>query len=308
MSRSGPPMPSSSRRLLLHTRKLWARACWFVDVVTNAVKRFVRHRGDTLGAALAFKTLLALAPLLVVAVAVLAHVVGEGAARTEALGAVHQAIGARGVEIVGGWLDVARETSTIATFVGTALFVAGASRLVDGIDVALEVIFDEPPAAEPETLAWRHQLWANVRDRAIHLAITLGLGLWIAGSLAARVALTSLWPKSWGWNLELAQLVLSFGSLVFALAAMYRVLPHRRLAWTDVLFGAIVTASLQTVGLWLLELWFTRAAVGAGYGATGAVVAILVFLYLSSQVFILGAELSAELLRRRWASALRTAL
>jgi membrane protein len=89
------------------------------------------------------------------------------------------------------------------------------------------------------------------------------------------------------------------------MAVMYRILPRRRLAWTDVLFGATVTAALQTVGISLLELWFTRASVGAGYGATGSIVAILVFLYASAQVFVFGAELSAVLLRRRWAQALR---
>jgi len=292
-------------RSLQRARRLWSHASWLLDVGVQSYKRYDRHRGDTLAAALAFKTLLALAPLLVVAVAVLARIVGEGTARSEMLTAVRQAIGPKGVGIVSEWLDVAREMSSIATAVGTLLFLIGAERLVDGLDVALEVVFDEPTVAEAEVVPWRHELIRALRNHALRLGITLGLGLWIAASLAARVAMAAWWPSALSPMLYLGQLALSFGSLVLALAVLYHVLPHRRLAWTDVLFGAVVTAALQSVAVWMLELWFTRAAVGAGYGATGSVVAILVFLYLTSQVFVFGAELSAELLRRRWARLLR---
>jgi membrane protein len=299
---------SSMHRVSRSFRLVCGRVAWLVDIGTQAIKRFSRHRGDTLGAALAFNTLLALAPLLVVAVAVLARIIGEGPARTETLMAVRQAVGPKGVDIAAGWLDTAREMSSIATAIGTLLFVVGASRFVDGLDVALDVVFEEPTLAEPPPTPWKHEILHFIRDRALHLAVSLGLGLWIAVSLGIRVAMEALWPSSWSIGLSVAKLLLSFSSLVLALAVMYRVLPHRRLAWTDVLFGAVVTAGLQTLGAWLLGLWFTRAQVGAGYGATGTVVAILIFLYASSQVFVLGAELSAELLRRRWARTMRTAI
>jgi membrane protein len=288
--------------------RLWNRAGWILDLVVQAAKRFSRHRGDTLGAALAFNTLLALAPLLVVAVAVLAHLIGEGAARTEALSAVRQAVGPKGVDIVAGWLDVARETSSIATAVGTLLFLVGAARFVNALDVALDAVFEEPTLAEPPPSPWRHEVLQYLRDKGVHLAVSLGLGLWIAGSLGLRVAIETWWPKAWDPLLGVIRFGLSFGSLSLALAVMYHVLPPRRLAWSDVFFGATVTAGLQTLGAWALGLWFTRAQVGAGYGATGTVVAILVFLYLSAQVFVFGAELSAEILRRRWARAMRAGL
>jgi membrane protein len=297
-------MHRAPRYLLL----AWNRVLWLGDIGVQAVKRFNRHRGDSLGAALAYNTLLALAPLLVIAVAVLAHVIGAGAARTQTLAAVRQAVGPKGVEIVANWLDVARSMSSIATAIGTGLFIFGASRFVDGLDVALDVVFEEPTLGEPESVPWKHEVLHFVRDRAVHVAVSLGLGLWIAASLAARVTMEAWWPASLGAGLTVAKFLLSFTSLVLALAVLYRVLPPRKMNWTDVLFGAIVTAALQTAGAWLLGLWFTRASVGAGYGATGTVVAILVFLYLSAQVFVLGAELSAELLRRRWARTMRAAL
>jgi membrane protein len=289
-------------------RRLWNRAGWIVDLVVQATKRFSRHRGDTLGAALAFNTLLALAPLLVVAVAVLAHIIGEGPARSETLYAVRQAVGPKGVDIVAGWLDVARETSSIATAVGTLLFLVGATRFVNALDVALDAVFEEPTLTEPPPSPWRHEVLQYMRDRGVHLVVSLGLGLWIATSLGMRVAIETWWPRSWAILLGPFRFGLSFGSLALALAVMYRVLPPRRLAWSDVFFGALVTAGLQTLGAWMLGLWFTRAQVGAGYGATGTVVAILVFLYSSAQVFVFGAELSAELLRRRWARAMRSGI
>jgi membrane protein len=288
--------------------RLWNRAAWIGDLVVQATKRFSRHRGDTLGASLAFNTLLALAPLLVVAVAVLSRIIGEGAARTETLSAVRQAVGPKGVDIVAGWLDVAREASSIATAVGTLLFLVGAARFVNALDVSLEAVFEEPTLAEPPPVPWKHEVLGYLRDRGVHLAVSLGLGLWIAASLGVRVAIEAWWPKAWDPALGVARFALSFGSLALALAVMYRVLPPRKLTWSDVFFGAVVSATLQTLGAWLLGLWFTRAQVGAGYGATGTVVAILVFLYSSAQVFVFGAELSAELLRRRWARAMRTGI
>jgi membrane protein len=288
--------------------RLWNRAAWIGDLVVQASKRFSRHRGDTLGASLAFNTLLALAPLLVVAVAVLSRIIGEGAARNETLSAVRQAVGPKGVDIVAGWLDVAREASSIATAVGTLLFLVGAARFVNALDVSLDAVFEEPTLAEPPPAPWKHEVLRYLRDRGVHLAVSLGLGLWIAGSLGVRVAIEAWWPKAWDPALGMARFALSFGSLSLALAVMYRVLPPRKLAWSDVFFGAVVSATLQTLGAWMLGLWFTRAQVGAGYGATGTVVAILVFLYMSAQVFVFGAELSAEILRRRWARAMRSGL
>jgi membrane protein len=287
------------------SRRIYGSADWLLDVAVQALKRFVRHRGETLGASLAFKTLLAVAPLLVVAVAVLAQIIGAGRARAETLATVNSTLGPKAVEIVADWLDTARSMSSIATAVGTLLFVYGASRFVDGVDATLETVFEEPTVAPPAPLPWKMEILHELRDRAVHLAVTLGLMVWIAASLAARVAMATWWPSALSHVLELAQVLFSFVSLVFALAVMYRVLPQRRLAWSDVLLGATVTAVLQLGGAWMLEQWFTRVQVGTGYGATGTVVAILVFLYFTAQVFVLGAELSAEVLRRRWARVMR---
>ena len=77
-------------------------------------------------------------------------------------------------------------------------------------------------------------------------------------------------------------------------------LPSRALPWRKALQGAAITASLVTLGFWLLELWFTRVRVGIGigYGATGGLVVFLLWLYATSQLFLFGAEVSAAVLRR----------
>ncbi len=274
-------------------------------VFSETVGRFVRHRGDTLSAALAFQTLLALAPLLVVAVAVLAFAVGEGNARTEALGTVRKALGWKGAELVESWLDAARSMGTWATAIGTGLFLLGADRLVGELHVVIDVVFERPTEALRH---FRHHAKDFLRQRLRGLIMTLGLGLWIAVSLLARFAMTAVWPEGGqGWSMVVQLLTIS-ASLVGALAVLYRMLPVQKLAWRDVWIGAAVTALLQIVVSWLLELWITRSNVGAGYGATGAIIAILLWLYVSSLVFVFGAELSAVLLHRRWLRAGRRLL
>jgi membrane protein len=270
-----------------------------ISVVKEAVDRFGKHHGDTLGAALAFQTLLALAPLLVVAVAILARILGEGEARVETLRAARQALGPRAQELVAGWIDAARAFSGTATAVGAVLFLYGAHRVVAQLDTALSVVLDIEERPQPPW-SLRRRLLGTLKERLIALGVTLFLGVWIAVALAGRHFLIYVWPGAEVYGA--IEAVLSAAVMVPALALLYRVLPRDRLAWREAFLGGAITAALLTVGAALLEIWFRYGSAGAGYGATGSVVAVLIWLFLSAQIFLLGAEISAAAVRRRRAT------
>lgn len=258
--------------------------------LATAARNLSRHRASTLAAALAFRALLALAPLLVIAVALLSHVLGAGSARAEALIATREALGPRAAALAADWIDSARRAGVAASAIGAALFLYGAARLLTQVDVALDVIFssDALPCAPPP----RRRLRVVVRERLLGILLTIGAGAWIAAALAARTALVALWPRTIH-GLRGGELLLSWLSLALGLAVVYKVLPPRRLRWPQVLGGAALTAVLFVIAARLLELWFTRFQVAIGYASAGGVIVVLMFLYALSLCFLLGAEMTA---------------
>jgi membrane protein len=272
------------------------------EVVVEATRGAARHRIDTLAAALAFNVLLALAPLLIVAVAVLGIVLGHADARGEVIGAVRIGLGSPGAAMMADWLDAAQAASATATAVGLVLFLLGATRLVAQVATGLDVINETPRGPERSIIGdLRHWLLARLRGAGI----TVGLVLWLAVSLAGSQAIAALWPAWAGGILRLARDAIAFTSLAAALTVVYRLAPHQRLAWREVIIGAVISAVLLWFGTWLLSLWFGVVKVGASYGAAGSVVAVLTWLYLSSLVFLYGAELGVAVSRRRWIWRLR---
>ncbi len=262
--------------------------------MADAARSFGRHRCESLGAALAFKTLLALAPLLVVAVAVLGFVVGDGEAGTAAARAARQAFGPHASEVVSQWLRSARSFGTAATAIGVVFLLWGASRLVAQLVVALRVVFEAEDGHPDRPVG--HAVLRTALSRLAAIGWTLLLGLWIAASILSRKALMYVLPHH--AVLRAGRTLLSIASLTIAVAVAYKMFPVRALPWRRALQGAAITASLVTLGSWLLELWFTRVNVGVGYGASGGLVVFLLWLYVASQIFLFGAEVSAAVLRR----------
>lgn len=277
-------------------RKPWTSG---LEVVVDAGRHFGRHRCESLGSALAFKTLLAVTPLLVVAVAVLGFVLGDGPAGKAAIDTVREAVGPHAGDVVRRWITSARSFGTAATAIGVVLLLWGSSRLVAQLDVALHVVFDpdDAPAGHPVAEA----LAKKLVSRLVAVGGTLILGAWIAASILSRLALASVMPDH--FFLEVARTLLGFVSLTVAVAVAYKLLPTRGLAMREALEGAAITSGLITLGTWILELWFRHVRIGSGYGAAGGLVVFLLWLYAAAQLLLFGAEVSAALQRRSGASA-----
>lgn len=276
-----------------------------LDVLIAAYRRMDRHGGDGLAAGLAFGALVSAAPLLLVTLAVIARVLDDhDRARSLLDDSVGGALGPRAVELLGAGLDEVLAWSTTATWVGLVFFAFGATRLALLVDAAFEVIF------ELEDRARRVGRLPGVLG--VHLdalAVTLVGGLLVTLALLIRAGspLLTAWlrfaPPELAWLSaaanDLVQLVVGFLALFVAVAIAYARLPPVQLERTEVLEGALLTSVLLEAGLSLLHWLGEWLELGAAYGAASAFIATLLVLQWSAQVFIFGAEVTAERARQR---------
>lgn len=265
----------------------------------EAFVRLTRHGGDGLAAGVAFGMLLSMAPLLVVAVAISSLWVGDGGAREHVVDLVAESIGRQAARLVGAWVDEARAWSGTATMLGLAGFFIGGSRLVAIVDSAFEVIFETPR----RTLSFRESVRAFLHTQAMGVGVTLLVGSILVASVLVRALSDSALGLSDAAPVAAAGgLIRVFGSfalLTCALAVVYRLLPPCRLTRSEVVEGALVTAVLLEATSWVLSVVVEHVDVAAAYGAAGAVVAALVWLFVAAELFLFGAEVTAELAERR---------
>ena len=269
---------------------------WTWELVGAAYDRTTRHGGDSLAAGIAFGTLLSLTPLFLIVLAGLSLVVGEGHARGEALSLVRDVVGNRGASLVGTWIDDARAWSSTATALGLGLFVFGSARLVGSVETAFNVIFELP--AMPS-----RSLWSSLRSYAQSqlkgLGVTLVAVLLLIASLLIRIVMPLAFPWLNEWVTVVVSSVASFALLFTSLALVFRVLPPRRLLHSEIVEGALISSGILEVAFILLRLITDQVDFGAAYGAAGALIGTLIILYFAAQLFVLGAEITAELEHRR---------
>lgn len=269
---------------------------WTWELLGAAYSRTTRHGGDSLAAGIAFGTLLSLTPLFLIVLAGLSLVVGEGHARGEALALVRDVVGYRGATLVGTWIDEARAWSTTAGALGLALFVFGSARLVGIVETAFNVVFELPAAPS-------RSLWSSLRDYAASQLVGLGVTLVAVLLLIASLLIRIVAPLVLAWMHEglvsLLSSMASFGLLFASLALVFRVLPPRRLLPSEIAEGALISAAILEVAFVLLRFITDHVDFGAAYGAAGALIGTLIVLYFAAQLFVFGAEVTAELEHRR---------
>jgi membrane protein len=135
-----------------------------------------------------------------------------------------------------------------------------------------------------------------LRTRLLSFGLVLGLGFLVIVSLVVSAALAALgkWWSGWfeGWDvlLEILNFAVSFGIFTLLFAMIYKIMPRARIPWSDVWTGAAVTALLFTIGKALIGLYLGKSSLASGFGAAGSLVVMLVWVYYSAQIFLLGAE------------------
>ncbi len=244
-----------------------------------------------LGAALAYYTVFSLAPFLVIVIAVAGLVFGADAARGTIVEQIRMLVGTEGAEAVAVLLAQASQprSGVLATVIGIAAILLGATAVFAELQSGLNEIWKVPPSAGG---AFRRI--ARARLRSFTLVVGIGFLLLVSLVVSAFAASMDAWlseaPAAWRQALATAQIIVSFGMSAVLFAMIFKVLPEVPIAWSDVAIGALVTAVLFNAGQAAIGLYLGRSTIGSIYGAAGSLVVILVWVFYSSQVVLLGAE------------------
>jgi membrane protein len=245
-----------------------------------------------LGASLAYYTLFALAPILVVAIAIGGLVFGPEAVRGEIVGQIQGLIGREGAEAVQSMLEGAsRPASSIAaTVAGIVAFFLGATGAFLELQTALNAIWHVEPKTDGSYLR------VLIMQRVISFGLVVALGFLLITSLLVSAALAAVHRYMGNtfpgvvvlWEALNVVVSLAVNTLLFAM--IYKVLPDVKLSWGDVWVGSLVTAGLFSVGKLVLGVYLGTTNIASTYGAAGSVIVILVWVYYSAQIILLGAE------------------
>ncbi len=272
----------------------------FGRALADAVQAWRDDYAQSMGAALAYYALFSLSPLLLITLAVAGLVVPEqvdsGALAARLIGLM----GPSGVQAVQALLEAARAPagSALAAAIGAALLLIGAMSVFAELNSALDRIWRVPK--RPEANAW----WQLVRTRLGAFAMTLGTGgllvAWLIGgaTIAARGAAAGVNPLA----LHAGEIGIGFALACLLFAMVYKIVPSARIAWRDVWIGAVLTAALFSVGKFLVAWYIGHAGISSAFGAAGSLAALLAWLYWSAQIFLLGAEFTWVVARRRGAA------
>src|SRR5688572_9627634 len=253
-------------------------------------------KAPRLGAALAYYTVLALAPVVILFTPVASRLFGQNPteARKEIVGEMEKLVGKKGEEAVRAVLLSAQTQAAnnpaarVITFI---VLLVGASGVFVELQDALDTIWEVTPKPG------RAAVWSFVRQRLLSFAMVLGIGFLLVVSLLLSAALTAVEEYARGGPQQeealvrrVVEQVVSFVLITLLFAMIFKILPDVNLQWRDVWIGAMITSLLFGVGRWLIGAYLGRASISAGYGAAGSLVVLLVWIYYSAPTLLLGAE------------------
>ena len=260
-------------------------------VLLESMSSWSLHRGDSKGAALAFYTLFSMTPILVLAIVVAGYFFGVEAAQGEIVAQVQGMVGPNGAQAIQALLAAARDPASglVAILVASVLLLLGATSVFAELKDSLDELWG---LAKPRQTGFVVLL----RTRLLSFGMVLALAFLLLVSLLFSAALAMLEHAS-GVGLGDSVPVLAAGSsfISFAVIAcmfaiIYKTLPEAPLTWRDVWIGAVFTAVLFSVGKYVIGLYLGNSGVASSFGVAGSLIALLLWVYYSAQIFFLGAE------------------
>jgi len=269
-------------------------------LLRSTAEGYIEDDAFSRGASIAYFTLFSLAPVLLVVIAVAGMVFGREAAQGAVVGQLSGLMGRDTAVALEAMIRSASESlsGTLATILGLGAIVLAVSGVFGEVQLALNAIWKVKPSGSVVSRL--------VRARIASLGLVVSLGFVLVVSLAFSAAVTAFgeYLKSWlpatGLALQVVDFMISGLLIAGIFAAFYRVLPDRDLGWRDVLPGALFAALLFQGGKYLIALYIGETGVASSFGAAGALIVMLLWIFYSAQIFLLGAEFS-----RAWTSRQR---
>ena len=268
-------------------------------LIKGSVMAFIADGALSQGAAIAYYTIFSIAPVLVIVIAIAGLVFGHDAAQGAIVRQLGGMMGQQSADAVQGMIKSAdsQKSGIIATVLGIATLLVTASGVFAQMQSALNLIWKAEPKAGMSRL---------VRARIASLGLVGALGFLLMVSLVVSAALSALDSFLNGFFpgaqvlMQVLNFALSLAMISVLFGAIYKVLPDKAITWRDVAVGAVATAFLFTVGKTLIGLYLGHSNIASSYGGAGAFVIILLWIYYSSQIFLLGAEFTRVYAENSW--------
>ncbi|AYR23568.1 YihY/virulence factor BrkB family protein [Herbaspirillum rubrisubalbicans] len=267
-----------------------AQQAWQMTVA--AIDAWITDFAPSMGAAIAYYTIFSIAPMLVIAIAVAGMLFGHDAAQGEIVNQIRDIVGTEGAFAIQGLLRSVSQPreGMIAAGISVVTLVIGATAVFSELQSALDRIWRIPVVKR------KSGVWQLARTRLLSFGLILGLGFLLIISLVVSAALAALgrwwggWFEGWQLVLQLLNFVLSFVVFSTLFSMIYKFMPRVTLSWHDVWIGAVATTVLFIIGKYLIGLYLGSTGMTSGFGAAGSFALLLLWIYYSAQIFLLGAE------------------
>lgn len=274
-------------------------AIW--ELLVDSATQWSDHRASSKGAALALYMVFSLAPMLILVIAVAGVFFGEEAVRSELFAQVDDMIGPRGAEVIQTVLASAHEShgGWIAALLSIGILIFSATTAFSELQASLDELWDA-------TSQRKAGIQGMLRSRMLAFSLVIVLALFLLFSLIMNAALGGakayygeLWTNSaFALAAEWVANLFSFAVVTTLFAVVFKLLPSINIPWRDVIPGAIVTAALFVIGKWGIGLYLARGATVSAYGAAGSMIALLMWIYYSAQIFFFGAVFTRQFAER----------
>lgn len=254
-----------------------------------------------LGAALAYYTIFSLAPFLIIVIAIAGLVFGREAVSGQVVGQIQGLVGQEGATDIQEIISRASQPrqGIIATIIGVGTLILGATGLFGQLQDALNTIWGVRPRPD---LGIKGTIYARLTSFAVVLGVAFLLLVTLVLSTALAAfgdMLSSLMPgEAYVVFWQVINFLISLAITTLLFAMIYKILPDVRIAWSDVWIGALVTAVLFSIGRYLISIYIGNSDFSQTYGASAAVIVIILWVYFASQIVLLGAEFTFVYARR----------
>ena len=278
---------------MTHAMPDWTRRLKIV--LKKSLTSWIDHRAASKGAALAFYTLFSMTPILMLAIAVAGYFFGAEAAQGEIVAQVQGLVGPNGAQAIQALLAAARDPASglLATLVASVLLLLGATSVFTELKGSLDELWGIGKSRQSA-------FSVLLRTRLLSFGLVLVLAFLLLVSLVVSAALAMLERYAigvWGSSIVILATIsslVSFAVIACMFAVIYKTLPDAPLSWRDVWIGAAFTAGLFSLGKYAIGLYLGNSGVASSFGAAGSVIALLLWVYYSAQIFFLGAEFTRQ--------------
>jgi membrane protein len=268
------------------------------NVLKEAAQNWSAHKDSRQGAALAYYSVFSIGPLIVIAIAIAGFVFGRDAVAGQVAMSIKDLLGETGAKAIQAMLvDASRpRAGLMATLLGTGALLFAAIGVVVQLKDALNTVWEvrQTPGSG---------LWKYVRSYVLSFAGVLALGFLLLVSLLVTTILAAIGKYAAVYFdervLHLTNLIVSFGVITLLFAMVFKWLPDTPIDWYDVWLGAILTGILFEIGKFAIGFYIGKQGLESTYGAAASIIVVLIWVYYSSQIILMGAEITRAFAEHR---------